>query len=856
MSKIDQLLKALKNLPEKEQDEIIRKLHQRKSPRKLTIERISDIFDNKDQLLDDFETACCLVNELCHYMNKLGMPVEFDNAVIEHLKNDSISSRLKHSKRFFRDGENLLIGQAYETAVRTLRDVCILFFCGPKTWTAHKKLLNKKLAIAGSCQAGKTAVFAAAYHLIPVITYVMSRGQTKYVPFLTIPQYKSMREQTKKALLGFREIYGDLIVRNDSIECSINNYWEMMEEEGCFVTADQLINGTIIIRTTSGVKDCKNIIEEYINLGYTPLPFTDEAHFGAGKEGNQDKLLKQLKQMREAMSDFSEITISATPDEQSAGNVKDDWNIIHMWLGLNYCGPSHCNGVRLPSVVGYKEVLPQNQEINDYCKAAGIHKVDISRRAYEDFNKFCRNVLRVTPDDAYLLDWDNYKEMCAEQTVDICRNNFDWAAGRRSATIRSVVSNRGADRFVRRMQAYLTTEEAASIVFIRLYGSDSRKLYRNKTIKEVIREHHRQGKFTIIVVTANARCGYAFPASNAIFIDWTARATTAVSLLQGLYGRACGYGKVINGQPPIVLVSRLVNTQIESLKQNKFRLASLSRPGQRSRKKHLCLNRGPRKNYFLKSDVHPEVQKLRYSFSEAWILCGRQVRSQPTNELSCRFNSIIRNKILTKKFIANVWKYLPEKDRGLRFLNWGEEDSWMPGCVLAANTAVGQLPRAGAGLRFPDPTIAYEAVIGGVRTARYDEDAYLLPNKALKSTSITSWIENDPSEAAKSCRESLNTRRQPFGRGIVEIQLVFRLVDDECPECGSIISKRCYAMRASGSTRKQGGHWPEEVRSTCCWGHSRIKWEGVQLRIKEDNAGTAIADPHEINATEKSRYLI
>ncbi|MDF2602636.1 MAG: hypothetical protein K0Q54_5459, partial [Methylobacterium brachiatum] len=71
------------------------------------------------------------------------------------------------------------------------------------------------------------------------------------------------------------------------------------------------------------------------------------------------------------------------------------------------------------------------------------------------------------------------------------------------------------------------------------YGDENKGM----TVRDAIRCRQHPDRSFLIPVTSKARMGDAFPRQVRYFIDLTQKSSTQNALLQGLLGRACGYGK-------------------------------------------------------------------------------------------------------------------------------------------------------------------------------------------------------------------------------------------------------------------------------------------------------------------------
>jgi hypothetical protein len=80
---------------------------------------------------------------------------------------------------------------------------------------------------------------------------------------------------------------------------------------------------------------------------------------------------------------------------------------------------------------------------------------------------------------------------------------------------------------------------AHQIEVIEYFGSE----HRGNSVKRALQKRARPDLPFLIAVTNRARMGDAFPASVEWFLEFSNKASDLNALLQGLLGRACGYGK-------------------------------------------------------------------------------------------------------------------------------------------------------------------------------------------------------------------------------------------------------------------------------------------------------------------------
>src|SRR5262249_44948369 len=77
------------------------------------------------------------------------------------------------------------------------------------------------------------------------------------------------------------------------------------------------------------------------------------------------------------------------------------------------------------------------------------------------------------------------------------------------------------------------------IEVIEYFGPD----HRGQSVKRAIRQRMRPDLPFLVAVTNRARMGDAFPREVEWFLEFSNKAADLNALLQGLLGRACGYGK-------------------------------------------------------------------------------------------------------------------------------------------------------------------------------------------------------------------------------------------------------------------------------------------------------------------------
>jgi hypothetical protein len=135
----------------------------------------------------------------------------------------------------------------------------------------------------------------------------------------------------------------------------------------------------------------------------------------------------------------------------------------------------------------------------------------------------------------YHGDQDQYRHKVVQALratiLHMARNNARGATG---ICIRLFNNNIRSHRLIESL--HLPTDE---IEVLEYFGSD----HKGRSVKRVIRERQRPDLPFLIAVTNRARMGDAFPNQVEWFLEFSKKSADLNALLQGLLGRACGYGK-------------------------------------------------------------------------------------------------------------------------------------------------------------------------------------------------------------------------------------------------------------------------------------------------------------------------
>jgi hypothetical protein len=355
-------------------------------------------------------------------------------------------------------------------------------------------------------------------------------------------------------------------------------------------------------------------------------------------------------------------------------------------------------------------------------------------------------------------------------------------------------------------------------------------LEEKKVIKPNVKEYiaRYQGKAVILFVTADARMGAAFPSSNNVFVDLTEAKPYTNTLIQGLYGRACGYNKIYKGSLPLVLLSERSNQLIELLKKNRWKWKYGSKaPGPRTQKiARAQMLRPEQRNILVALDpTRPEIRdpeacrRLSNIINMIWVGSGRPHRADSGGggrEKTLKWCTHNKKLVFTDEVLSStIYKIRPDL-KLLRFCKLGEIDRH-------------------TGFIYDVRSEKYPGIKGvvGIRTSR------------------------------GFATMSRNTRRDD--NQVVEPQISIELkMGVVCPKCQEpCIATKLYRLKdealekfaKEGKMRSDGGHWPKEALESCCWENSEAIGTSVLLRIAEIIPDTEEDEPSEFEARKSSRYL-
>lgn len=419
---------------------------------------------------------------------------------------------------------------------------------------------HKNGVVLGAMQSGKTTTSIALQFAGPIVYQLTGR---RLYPIYLITSHTSQEDQTKIEITKFLDFYGELAVEIDgkhrctiieymkqnldpsfSFSPTINTYREHILERAFPDTMVGPRMEDFIQRRVKGdsIRKVANICRRANEKGFTPMLIVDEPQFGASDrfvKGQDDQferrscvLLQIFDSIDAALGpDAGErvfIGLSATPYELH--DIQAVWKVnqylTSAYSGFNFFGKKAIDSgadVTPPTVMSFGE-------LGDKLNLPFLSQM--SAQAYDaDPNVFTRYAEKV----GYHGDQDEYRQDFEDtlRTVILymAENGSKKAIG---ICIRLFNNNSRSSQLIERLRL-----PADKIEIIEYFGSD----HKGQSVKRSLRQRNRPDLPFLIAVTNRARMGDAFPRDVEWFLEFSKKAANLNALLQGLLGRACGYGK-------------------------------------------------------------------------------------------------------------------------------------------------------------------------------------------------------------------------------------------------------------------------------------------------------------------------
>lgn len=409
--------------------------------------------------------------------------------------------------------------------------------------------------VLGAMQSGKTTTSLTLQWAGPVL-YLLT-GARLY-PFYIISNQTNHEDQTKAELERFSAYYGNLELRladgrtatgidpmfaRSSTLSTYRKYVlrDAMDYVQPVAPLDDLVHRRV--QGHQGVEQIVSLCRRASDQNYEPLMIIDEPQFGAsdrivaGPDGSLRRpcLLQQIFMRIEQVvgvdrTDHRFIGLSATPFELN--DLSRVWE-VRQSLAEGYSGFNVFNGAAIDAEV---EVTPPiTLGLTQYAQRVDIPFVaDISMAAYDgSASVFATHAKRIEFDG----DQEDYQDAVVEglrSALEATLQEYSDNLRPVGFCVRAFNDNVRTDALIARLN--LNRDQ---VEIVRYYGARAT----NVSIKKMIARREHPELPYVIFVTNRARMADAFPADVRFFIDLAQKAQDLNALLQGLLGRACGYGK-------------------------------------------------------------------------------------------------------------------------------------------------------------------------------------------------------------------------------------------------------------------------------------------------------------------------
>lgn len=426
-----------------------------------------------------------------------------------------------------------------ETAVR-----CVFKLWNEDTRCGH---------VVGAMQSGKTTTSLALQWAGPIL-YQLT-GQRAY-PFYIIGNQRNHQDQTMIELDRFLTYYGNIEIRttngsskaNDAMfvrSPSLVTYREhVLRDAKKYLVVPHLEDN--VHRRVGGEQSLGKIVQlcsEAKSQGLRPLMLIDEPQFGASDRLIKDEdgetrrpcMLAQIfrsieKALESSPDDHWFVGLSATPFEMN--DVEAFWE-VRQSLTEAYSGFNFFNGE--PIAPGVAITPPTTFSLTAYASSLNVpFLASVSLAAYDKPKTFATHADRIGFGGDHAA-YQNEVAQALRETIyaaiETYRDDSDWPVG---LCIRAFNDNKKTQALVERLNL-----DPARIEILPYFGTDTSGV----SVKRAVAARNRPDLPYLILVTNRARMADAFPGQVRFFMDLAQKASDLNALLQGLLGRACGYGK-------------------------------------------------------------------------------------------------------------------------------------------------------------------------------------------------------------------------------------------------------------------------------------------------------------------------
>lgn len=413
--------------------------------------------------------------------------------------------------------------------------------------------------VLGAMQSGKTTTSLAMQFAGPIV-YLLT-GRCLY-PIYLITSHTSQEDQTKIEIARFLDFYGELTVEiDDEHSCTLIQYVKQVGIDPFFqysptigtyrehvlkkALPDTMMGPRLddfIQRRTNGeaIARVAELCRRANSKGYAPLLIIDEPQFGASDrfvrveddfERRPCVLVKIFDAIDAALGadkgDRVFIGLSATPYELH--DIEAVWE-VKQYLTSAYSGFNYFGGAVIDAQADVSP--PRTMSFAHLATELDIpFLAKVSLQAYDadphQFDRFARQV-------GFTESQERYRREVEKALSATILKLAERDGGVMGVCLRLFNNNSRSHRLLSNLDL-----PADKIEVIEYFGAE----YRGKSVKRAIRQRSRKELPFLIAVTSRARMGDAFPNEVKWFLEFSKKASNLNALLQGLLGRACGYGK-------------------------------------------------------------------------------------------------------------------------------------------------------------------------------------------------------------------------------------------------------------------------------------------------------------------------
>lgn len=411
--------------------------------------------------------------------------------------------------------------------------------------------------VVGAMQSGKTTTSLALQWAGPIL-YAL-KGVRAY-PFYLLGSQTSHEDQTKIELARFLDFYGDVEFVRAPGEPAPGGFSDAVFERSPSLATyrDHVLQGmrddfyvpeladNIHRRVGGGgVRKVAEWCRQAVGKGFRPLMMIDEPQFGAsdqivvdvdagGRKRRSCVLASIFALIEQKLGGGRDehwfVGLSATPFELN--DLERIWE-VRQALTPNYSGFNFFNGAPISPGVDVRP--PVTMGLSQWSREHGpAFMRHVSMAAYTGSTKsFGTHAGRI----GYDGDQEDYRadveKALATLILDFARR-APRAGGPGGLCLRVFNSNERTRDLIARLDL-----DPRKIEVVEYFGAEAMNL----SIKRLLARRRSNGLPFVVFVTNRARMADAFPAEVDLFFDFARKASDLNALLQGLLGRACGYGK-------------------------------------------------------------------------------------------------------------------------------------------------------------------------------------------------------------------------------------------------------------------------------------------------------------------------